>query len=442
MTPPANTSSLLHPRFVRPLLERDWVLSLWCLVAAFGTYACMYAFRKPFTAATYLEAPFYPGFKTWLVLAQVLGYTLSKFIGIKVIAEMSPERRAGALLGLIGIAEAALLLFGLVPPPWSVACLFLNGLPLGMVFGLVLGFLEGRKMTEAFVAGLCASFILADGFTKSAGAWLLQSGVDPQWMPFTTGLLFLPPLLLFLWMLQQIPPPSAADVAARSARSPMNRADRWAMFRRYAPGLVGLTVAYLLITVLRSMRADFAPEIWAALGVKVDAGMFTRSELLVALGVLSVNGLIVVVRDNRRAFFLALSLAVAGLGLIGLTLMAHAAGQISAFTFIVVLGFGLYVPYVAVHTTIFERLIAITRDRGNIGYLMYLADAFGYLGYVGVMLARNFGHGGAILPLFKTTAWVVTGLSVLSLLVATAFFAWRFRSARRVALSEPAFGLP
>ena len=27
--------------------------SLWCVAAAFGTYACMYAFRKPFTAGTY-----------------------------------------------------------------------------------------------------------------------------------------------------------------------------------------------------------------------------------------------------------------------------------------------------------------------------------------------------------------------------------------------------
>ena len=442
MNSPRRAASWLNPLFARSLLQRNWVLSVWCMVASFGTYACMYAVRKPFTAATYSDAPFSPGFKTWLVLAQVLGYTLSKFIGIKVVAEMAPGRRATTLLGLIGIAEVALLLFGLVPPPWSILCLFLNGLSLGMVFGLVLGFLEGRKMTEAFVAGLCASFILADGFAKSAGAWLLQLGVNQQWMPFGAGLLFLLPQLLFLWMLQQVPPPMAADVVARSARAPMNRAERWAMFRRYAPGLVGITVAYLLITVLRSMRADFAPEIWAALGVKVDAGTFTRSEMLVALGVLAVNGFIVLVPDNRQAFFLALGIAVAGLGLMGLTLVAHTAGRISPFAFIVLLGFGLYVPYVAVHTTIFERLIAMTRDRGNIGYLMYFADAFGYLGYVGVMVLRNFGVGGAILPLFKATAWAVAGLSVLALAVAITFFAWRLRSARVWPRTSPAFNIP
>lgn len=416
-----------HPSRVTRLLQaRPWLLSAWCIVAAFGAYACMYAFRKPFTAATYTGGDFPAGFKVWLVLAQVLGYTISKFIGIKVIAEMRPERRAAAFLGLIGVAELALVLFGLVPPPWSAACLFLNGLPLGMVFGLVLGFLEGRKLTEAFVAGLCASFILADGFTKSVGAWLLNLGVAAPWMPAVAGVIFLLPLGFFVWMLRQLPPPSAADVAARSVRAPMNRAERWAMFRRYAPGLVGITIAYLLITVLRSMRADFAPELWAALGAKVDPAVFTRSEMFVALGVLLVNGLIVLVRDNRRAFFLALTIAVAGLLLIGVTLGARHAGQVPAFAFMVLLGFGLYVPYVAVHTTIFERLIAMTRDRGNIGFLMYLADAFGYLGYVAVMLARNFGGaGGDILPLFTTTAWIVTVVSVLSLAGAMAFFALR-----------------
>ncbi len=436
---PPPLAALLDPPFVRSLLRRNWVLSLWCMIAAFGAYASMYGFRKPFTAATYLDAPFYPGFKTWLVLAQVLGYTLSKFVGIKVIAELAPERRAAVLLGLIILAQGALLLFGLLPPPYGILGLFLNGLALGLVFGLVLGFLEGRRMTEAFVAGLCASFILADGFTKSAGAWLLNLGVSSQWMPATAGLLFLLPLALFVWMLRQIPPPSAADIAARSVRAPMNGAERWAMFRRYAPGLVGLTAAYLLITVLRSMRADFAPELWAALGAKVDASLFTRSEMLVALGVLLVNGLIVLVRDNRRAFFLALGLAMAGLVAIGFSLVALEGGRISPFAFMVLLGCGLYVPYVAVHTTIFERLIALTRDRGNIGYLMYLADAFGYLGYVGVMLVRNFGGGGEILPLFKATAWAVAGLSVLALVVATAFFALRLRGARVPPMTAPAF---
>ena len=51
----------------------------------------MYAFRKPFTAGSYVEPSSFGGvgYKSILVTAQVLGYTLSKFIGIKVVAEVA-----------------------------------------------------------------------------------------------------------------------------------------------------------------------------------------------------------------------------------------------------------------------------------------------------------------------------------------------------------------
>src|SRR5215203_664366 len=108
----------------RTWLSRPMILAPWCMIAAFGAYACMYGFRKPFTAASYTGAEWGAGFKAWLVTSQVLGYTVSKFIGIRVIAEMRPERRAGLILMLVVIAQIALVLFGIVPPPYSAACLF------------------------------------------------------------------------------------------------------------------------------------------------------------------------------------------------------------------------------------------------------------------------------------------------------------------------------
>jgi hypothetical protein len=297
-------------------------LSIWCVVAAFGTYFCMYAFRKPFTAGVYSDVSLGGvGFKSILITAQMLGYTLSKFLGIKVIAEVKPHRRVLLLLALIAFAEVALLLFAVTPAPVNALWLFVNGLPLGMVFGLVLGFLEGRRHTEALTAGLCASFILADGVAKSAGAFLLQAGMSEYWMPFTAGLLFVPPLLFFVWMLTRIPRPSSEDVAARSERTPLGGAERWELFRRYAAGLTLLVVMYLLITVLRSVRADFAPEIWAGLQATVPPEVFARSEAAVAAGVLLLSGATVLLHNHRRAFFFALGLALAGAILIAASLL-------------------------------------------------------------------------------------------------------------------------
>lgn len=409
-----------------------WV-GAWSIVAAFGAYACMYGFRKPFTAAPFSGEEWPANFKAWLVTAQVLGYTISKFIGIRVISEMPPDRRARFLLALVGVSELALLLFALVPAPWNVACLFLNGLPLGMVFGLVLGFLEGRRMTEALVAGLCTSFILADGFSKSVGASLLKGGVPERWMPFAAGLVFLGPLVGFVAMLQRVPPPSREDQDARAVRVSMTRADRRSWLRRHGLGIGLITIAYLLVTVLRSLRADFAPELWKSLGTDGVPAVFTRSELWVALGVLTATGSVFLVRDNRRAFFIALNLCLAGLALGGLALAGQALGFLDGFTFMVLLGLGLYLPYVAVHATVFERLIAVTRDPGNLGFLMYLADAFGYLGYVGIMFLKlSSPPRTEFLTFFKVTSGISLVLAFVSLIAAQWVFRWT--------LSRPAAG--
>ena len=226
-----------------------WRLSVsaWCVVAAFGTYFCMYAFRQPFKAGDYAET--FLGkvdYKTIFVTAQVLGYTLSKFLGIKIVAEVQRQQRVVVLFALIALAEVALLLFALTPAPFNCLWLFLNGIPLGMVFGLVLGFLEGRRQTEALMAGLCASFIVADGVTMSVGAYLLEWGVSKYWMPFTAGLLFVPPLVFFGWMLTLFP--------ARPSRTLPPEVNGFHDRRRtlgflgHAVGLILVLLIYLLIT--------------------------------------------------------------------------------------------------------------------------------------------------------------------------------------------------
>jgi hypothetical protein len=429
----------MTPSPLQRWLMRPWFLTLWCVVAAFGSYGCMYGFRKPFTAGTFAHTPFGAELKTWFVIAQVLGYMLSKFIGIKVIAEMPPGRRVRVFLLLIGIAEAALLLFAITPPPWSAAWLFFNGLPLGLVFGLVLGFVEGRRMTEIFIAGLCASFILADGFAKSVGSALLIRGVSEAWMPVAAGGIFAAPLLLFVWMLQQIPAPDAGDVAARSERTPMSGAERWGMLRRHGVRLLAIILVYLLMTVLRSVRADFAPEIWAGLGVSNQPAVFTISETWVALGVVAASAALVLVKNNRRAFLLALAISAAAPAIALLSLAGRQHGALSPFAFMVLLGLGMYVPYVAVHTTLFERLIALTRERANMCYLMYLADAAGYLGYVGVLLGKNaFPTGESFLSFFTHLSTWTFCFAVAALLLAYAFYARNLPREKAVAVEAGA----
>jgi hypothetical protein len=337
---------------------------------------------------------------------------------------MKRERRAAAIVGLIAFAQSALFFFGLVPRPYNLVFLFLNGLPLGLVFGLVLGFLEGRRQTEALTGALCASFIVADGVTKAVGARLLVEGVSPYWMPFTAGLCFAPPLALFVWMLTRIPQPSAADVAARGERDVMTRADRRTFFAKYGTGLVLFVLVYLLVSILRSIRGDFATEIWQGMGTRAAPQDFAESEIVIAVGVTLANGLFILIRDNRLAFFVSLALCLGGFALIGLALTALSWDWLSPFAFMVLFGLGLLLPYVVFQATLFERLIAITRDRGNLGYLVYVADAFGYLGVVAVLFARNLWPAtGNFLDFFTPLSWITLGISALLLVAGWVYFA-------------------
>ena len=130
---------------------------LFAVVAAFTTYFCMYAFRKPFAAAKFDGLQFFGtavSLKTALVISQIIGYAFSKYTGIKVCSEISPGRRAVTLVGLILAAETALVLFGILPDNLKFIAIFLNGFPLGMVWGLVVWYLEGRRTSDVLMAGL------------------------------------------------------------------------------------------------------------------------------------------------------------------------------------------------------------------------------------------------------------------------------------------------
>src|SRR5882762_9460266 len=180
---PATISLTNNINSSRSVIGRSPVVLVICIsLYAFVIYSCMYGFRKPYTAATFSNI-FFLGisYKVCLVIAQVLGYMCSKFYGIKFISGMKPEHRAAYIVVSIGIAWLSLLLFAIIPPPYNIICMFINGLPLGMVWGLVFGFLEGRRTTEIMGAVLATSFIFASGLAKTVGKWLLLDLNFSEW---------------------------------------------------------------------------------------------------------------------------------------------------------------------------------------------------------------------------------------------------------------------
>jgi hypothetical protein len=363
-------------------------------LAAFCAYFAMYAFRRPFAAATFAQVGgrhFPVDYKTALIIAQVIGYALSKIMGVKLISELGHRHRAASIVGLITLSWLALVLFAVTPAPWNVAWLFINGLPLGLIWGLVYAYVEGRRTSEVVGAILCASFILSSGVVKSVGRWLLDYwSVSDFWMPAAAGAIFFPMLLIAVYGLTLLPPPNVADRAERTTRAPMGAAQRRSFFRQHAAAIVPLIAAYVFLTALRDFRDNFATEIWTAMGYKDVAVLFTASEIPVALLSLLTMGALILVRDNVRAVLLVHGVIAAAALLIAGATFAHHLGILSGAGWMILVGAGLYMAYTPFNAILFDRIIAATREVGTAGFLIYLADSFGYGGSVGLLLFRDF----------------------------------------------------
>jgi Family of unknown function (DUF5690) len=397
-------------------------------VAAFAAYGCVYAFRKPFTAASFTGMTIFGvQYKIALVIAQVAGYALSKFIGIWVISALGPQRRALTLSVMMGIAALSLLGFALSPPGWGVFWMFLNGLPLGMAWGVVFGYLEGRRVTEALAAFLCVNFILSSGFVKTTGRWLmLEHGITEFWMPFAAGMLFLPLLAFCIWVLEHLPPPNEADRAARSERTVMTAATRKALFLKYAPGLLLLSGIYLVLTIVRDVRDNFFVELWQELGFGNQPSIMTTAEIPVALFVLASLAALMFVKNNFRALWLYHDILIAGAVVLAGSTFLFQKGLLSPVPWMIVSGSSIFLPYILFNGVLFDRLLAAFREKANVGFLMYIADAVGYLGSAGVLLWRNFGSAEQSWTAFFTDLCLYgAGITLLLSALSRVYFARR-----------------
>ena len=389
-----NQGRLSHHTGLKAWLQRcpGWVFILYVSLTSFTVYACMYGFRKPYTAASFDAFGIGPvHYKVVLVIAQTLGYMCSKFYGIRFIAGMDPSRRAGFIVKLVLTAWVSLLLFGLVPAPYNFVFMFINGLPLGMVWGLVFGFVEGRRTTELMGAVLATSFVFASGLAKTVGkSLLLYGGVSEFWMPFAAGAVFIGPLLLSTWLLNQTPPPTAADVAMRTIRLPMGKEQRRAFLRTFGLALIPVVAAYAILTVMRDFTEDFANELWSETGFKNSADVFAGTSTVVSLIVLAVVGGFFLIRNNYRAFLLNNVIIIGGFALAAGATVCYHLQLISPVAWIITASAGLYLGYVPYNCFYFERMLATYKIPGNVGFLIYIADAFGYLGTVAVLLVKEF----------------------------------------------------
>ena len=401
------------------------VVAVFAAIAVFLTYGTVYAFRKPFTAATFDGLSYWGiSYKVWLVITQLLGYVCSKFYGIKFISELKKIGRWKMILVLVGISWLSLFFFAVVPPPVNIIFLFFNGFPLGIIWGIIFSYIEGRKATDFIGAALAVSFIFSSGFVKTVAKYLmLHWHVTQFWLPFATGLVFILPLLLFVFLLEKVPAPTAADIQLRHERNPMTKDERKKLIAGFFPGILLLIIIYVFLTIFRDMRDNFAADIWNELGFSNQAAIFTQTEIPVTIIVLILIASLVFVKKNFNAFIIAHGLIMLGFILSGVSTWLFLKQAIHPANWMILVGIGLYTAYIPFNCMLFERMIAAFRINGNVGFLMYCADSFGYLGSMLVLLGKEVFHIQLQWVSFFSNA--VIGFSIFGV-IATVFSAMYF----------------
>ncbi|HTE26489.1 DUF5690 family protein [Flavitalea sp.] len=367
------------------------MVAVYAAVVSFLAYATIFGFRKTYSVATFDGMSVAGiGYKELLVIVQAIGYLSSKFYGIAFIGELNRSGRWKTIFLLVGISWIAWLLFAITPAPYNIIFLFMNGFPLGLLWGVIFSYIEGRRATDFIGAALAVSFIFSSGFVKSVGNYLMVvQGVAEKWMPFVAGAVFVPFLILFVYLMERIPPPMAEDVAVRTVRVPMTKVQRIAFVRTFLPGIVLLVLLYAFLTIFREIRDNFIANMWQEMGYRNQPELFLQTEVPITLCILILIGSMIVIRNNYKAFIVSLIFVMAGFAVAGISTYLFVYHEISPVIWVTMVGMGLYMGYIPYNCVLFERLIATFRIPANVGFLIYLADSVGYIGSVGVIITKG-----------------------------------------------------
>ena len=359
--------------------KRPTAMAIYGAVAGFFLYFSMYALRKPFKAAKYEDEGGNDiiwgntgmSLKTALVLFQLVGYMSSKWIGIKVTSEAKGKQDI-YLMATIIMAELSLVLFGLLGsvPDATPFAMFFNGLALGVVWGFVVLYFEGRGSSDFMLVALSVSFIVSSGIVKDVALAVLRWDINPYWMPAVVGAFFIPLYAAMVLALNQLPAPSEEEMLDKADRIVMTHKSRLSYFLKFWPGLICLWVGVMFLTAYRDYRDSFAVEIFDDMGFEVVPGTLGSTESIVAGVLLIPIAFLVFCKNNLRAFKLAMLALVVGAIILIISVSLFMASPYDGYNYYVITGVASYLAYVPYNSVLYERLIAVLHEECNIAYLM------------------------------------------------------------------------
>jgi hypothetical protein len=179
---------------------------------------------------------------------------------------------------------------------------------------------------------------------------------------------------------------------------------------------------YVGLTIFRDIRDNFAIDFWQELSLKGIPQLLIFSELPIAIVVLAIIACVILIKNNKWAFYLNIGMILFSGALMLFSTWLYHSGKMGPITWTILSGFSMYLPYIAYHTLFFERWIAFFKYKSNAGFLMYMSDAFGYLGSIIILLVRNFATPSISWVNYFIYSSYILGVAVIILSVFLLFY--------------------
>jgi hypothetical protein len=173
---------------------------------------------------------------------------------------------------------------------------------------------------------------------------------------------------------------------------------------------------------MRDIRDNYMANMWRELGYGSDFSIFTKTETITSVIILLMMGSLVVIKKNMLAFRIVHLVIFAGFLMAGISSLLFSLDMLDGALWMQLTGLGLYMAYIPFNCIFFERMIASFRIAANVGFLIYITDAFGYLGSVLVMILKETIRMEINWSTFY--AWGVVGFSVVGLIGILASLRW------------------
>ena len=158
---------------------------------------------------------------------------------------------------------------------------------------------------------------------------------------------------------------------------------------------------------------------------------FSKADLPIALGIMIVMAALNLVKDHQRGLRAVYREMIAGMAVMAGTSLVHDLQMISGLWWMILIGFGAYLAYVPFGAVLFERVMASTKAAGTAVFAIYLSDAVGYTGSVGIQLYKDLGAADLdYFQFLRVFTYSMAGVGIVLFIFSGIYFVQKAKKAK------------